>query len=76
MFNDLEIVALRRDCAENGLLAGDTGTIVHVYADGAAYEIEFTALDGNTLAIPTLPADAVRPVRPGEIAQARAVATA
>jgi len=28
------------------LEAGDVGTVVHVYRDGLAYEVEFTTLDG------------------------------
>jgi hypothetical protein len=30
---------------------GDVGTVVHVYADGKAFEVEFTTLDGKTAAV-------------------------
>jgi hypothetical protein len=39
-----------------GLEAGDVGTIVHVYRDGKAYEMEFVALDGHTTAVATVEA--------------------
>jgi hypothetical protein len=41
---------------------GDVGTVVHVYADGKAFEVEFTALDGKTAAVATVEAAAARPV--------------
>jgi hypothetical protein len=42
-FSELSIVRLDRDFAVNGqvLPAGTAGTVVAVYADGAAYEVEF-----------------------------------
>ena len=42
--------------------------------DGAAYEVEFVTLGGETIAVVTLSADAVRPITGREIAHARAVA--
>ena len=35
------------------------------------YEVEFTTLDGNTIAVAPLMADQVRPAQAGEIAHAR-----
>lgn len=49
------------------LEAGDVGTVVHVYADGKAFEIEFMTLDGQTAAAATVEASAVRPVTGREI---------
>jgi hypothetical protein len=57
-----ERAVLTGDLPEQGLEAGDVGTVVHVYADGAAYEIEFFALDGRTLDVVTVAAGRVRPV--------------
>jgi hypothetical protein len=45
-----------------------------VYNKGEAYEVEFVALDGATVALVTLDADFVRPIRAREIAHARKVA--
>ncbi len=48
---------------EYGLRAGDVGTIVHVYRGDTAFEIEFVTGSGRTLAILTLSAEDVRPMR-------------
>jgi hypothetical protein len=74
MIQELETVILDRDVPEQKLRKGDLGTVVFVHGDGAAYGVEFVTLDGQTLAVVTLPADAVRTVASGEIAHARAVA--
>lgn len=62
MIREHERAVLTRDLPEQGLQAGDVGTVVHVYRDGAAYEIEFFALDGRTLNVVTVAADQVRAV--------------
>ena len=64
-------VVLTVSVPERELEAGDVGTIVHVYSDGRAFEVEFLALDGRTAAVVTLEADMVRPVSPTEITHAR-----
>jgi hypothetical protein len=65
---------LTGDLPEVGLKAGDVGTIVHIYADSAAYEVEFFTLDGHTHDVVTVEADQVRPVSRREIMHARQVA--
>ncbi len=55
---------------------GDVGTVVHIYPGGAAYEVEFVALDGSTAAVETVEATNVRSVRPREITYAREVTAA
>lgn len=62
MIREHERVILTSDVPEQGLKAGDVGTVVHVYSDASAYEIEFFALDGRTLDVVTVEADQVRPV--------------
>jgi hypothetical protein len=74
MIKELDVIALTRDVPEHGLVAGDVGAVVMVYNDGEAFEVEFVALDGKTIAIVTLDADAVRPIREREIAHVRQVA--
>lgn len=74
MIKEHDRVALDRDLPEQGLARGDLGTVVHVYADGKAYEVEFMTLTGETIDVVTLEAADVRPVRDSEIAHARAVA--
>ena len=69
-----ERVALTADLAGEKLAAGDVGTVVHAYEDGAAFEVEFVALDGESVAVVTLERVQVRPVAHREIAHARRVA--
>ena len=75
MLKELDTVVLDADLPEHGLSRGDLGTIVLVHGD-EGYEVEFMALDGETLAVVSLFADQVRPVGPHEIAHARAVSPA
>ena len=72
--NEHDNVVLTVDLPESGLQAEDVGVIVHDYAGGDAVEVEFLALDGSTLSIETLTTEQIRPIRPQEIAHARAVA--
>ena len=74
MLVELDTVVLTRAMPEAGLAAGDVGAIVHAYPDHSTFEVEFVGLTGETIAILTVPADAVRAVRPREIATARQVA--
>jgi hypothetical protein len=55
------------------LTAGDVGTVVLVHQRGAGYEVEFTTLAGDTVALVTLDAADVRLVEAREISHARAV---
>ena len=47
------------------------GTVVHIYKDGQAYEVEFLTLDGHTAAVVTLDASYVRPVSSRDITHTR-----
>ena len=76
MINELDDVVLLVDLPERGLTQGDLGTVVLVHAGGAGYEVEYTALDGETLAVVTLSAPQVRPARQHEIAHVRELAPA
>ncbi len=74
MIKELDPVILIGSLPEYGLQAGDVGWIVMVHAEGAGYEVEFVTLTGETVAVATVPARAVRPVAEKEIAHARRVA--
>lgn len=74
MIDELEDVILSCDLPKHGLARGDIGTVVLVHKEGKGYEVEFTTLDGETIAIVTLRADQVRPSRKREIAHARNLA--
>ena len=71
MIKEHERVVLTGPVPAEALEAGDVGTIVHVYRDGLAYEVEFTTLAGKTAAVVTLEASQVRPVADREITHAR-----
>jgi hypothetical protein len=45
--------------------------VIHVYKKGAAFEVEFLTLHGETVAVATLDASQVRPIQKKEIAHAR-----
>lgn len=67
-------VVLTVDLPADKLATGDVGTVVHMYRDGKAFEVEFVALDGETVAVATLEHSQVRPVEHREITHARRVA--
>ena len=71
MIGEFERVALTRDLPEEGLVAGDAGTVVHVYEGGKGYEVEFFALNGRTIAATTVMTDDVRPVGDEDVTHAR-----
>ena len=74
MIQEHERVVLKTSVPAQKLEAGDVGTVVHIYRDGQAYEVEFVTLDGRTAAVVTLEADQIRPVNEREITHARELA--
>lgn len=76
MIREHDLVVLERDVDEHELVKGDVGTVVHCYADGEAYEVEFVASRGGTIAVLTLEKDDVRPLAEREILHAREMVAA
>ncbi|MGC9523491.1 MAG: DUF4926 domain-containing protein [Anaerolineae bacterium] len=76
MIRELDTVVLARDVDEHGLKRGDIGAVVHRYADGQAFEVEFVTGEGETIAVLTLSPDDIRPVGRKEILHVRELATA
>jgi hypothetical protein len=74
MITEHDRVVLTAPVPQEHLEAGDVGTVVHVYQDGKAFEVEFTTLDGHTAAVATVEASQVRPIRSREITHARQLA--
>jgi len=74
MIEELEDVILTSDLPQYGLTRGDIGTVVLVHKQGKGYEVEFTTLDGESIAIVTLVANQVRATKPREIAHVRDLA--
>lgn len=55
MFNDYDVVKLKRDLPEHGLKAGTHGAIVMIHHEPyRAYEVELVDKEGWTLAVLTL----------------------
>ena len=71
MIEELADVILTCDLPEHGLTRGDIGTIVLVHEGRKGYEVEFTTLVGETIAIVTLTAEQVRPSKQRQIAHVR-----
>ena len=74
MMKELDQVVLAADVPAQGLVVGDVGTVVLIYRDGQAYEVEFMTVEGKTVAVVTLEASQVRPVGQREIVHARELA--
>jgi hypothetical protein len=76
MLKEHDRIVLTAGVPGEGLEPGDVGTVVHVYADGKAYEVEFVALDGQTRSVATLEANQVRAVTSRDMTHAREIQTA
>ena len=76
MIREHDCVVLTEDIPNEGLQAGDIGTVVHIHQAGAGYEVEFMTLAGETVAIATLLAEQVRPIMKRDIAHVRELQSA
>jgi hypothetical protein len=63
-------VIITRRLSEENLFPGDVGTVVEEYRDAeekiVGYELELFSADGHTLAVSSVPADAVREATPAD----------
>jgi hypothetical protein len=70
-------VILTRDVPEDGLRAGDVGMVVERHAASSmaeeGYSVEFFDMTGNTVAVATLPASALRLPTPADRPAVRAL---
>jgi hypothetical protein len=78
MIKEHECIVLTEDLPGESLKAGDIGTVVHIHEGGAgaAYEVEFMTLAGETIAVTTLSAAQVRPLARRDMAHARELSIA
>ncbi|HPO08525.1 MAG TPA: DUF4926 domain-containing protein [bacterium] len=74
MINEHDCVVLTQDLPGEGLASGDVGTVVHVHQDGVAYQVEFVAFTGQTVAVATVPASQLRPVNRHDLVHVRQLA--
>lgn len=74
MIRELDTIVLTHDLPEHSLKCGDVGAVVHCYSDSKAYEVEFVAAEGRTVAVVTLTREDVRPMERDEILHVRELA--
>jgi hypothetical protein len=76
-FDTCSDVILTRDVTEHGLRAGDVGTVVEEHtvpgASEEGYSLECFDMTGNTVAVVTLPASALRLPTPADRPAVRAL---
>jgi hypothetical protein len=73
MIRELDTVVLARDLEAYRLKQGDVGAVVHCYADGTTFEVEFVTGEGETVAVVTLSEADVRPMYREEILHVRSL---
>jgi hypothetical protein len=73
MIKEHDSVVLTADIEPVKLVAGDSGVVVHVHGRGAAYEVEFLTMTGQTFAIATVLASQLRPVGTDDLSHARKI---
>jgi len=74
MIQEHDCIVLTQDVPDEGLRAGDVGTVVHIHGEAAAYEVEFMTLTGQTVAVVTVLPSQLRPVSPTDLAHVRELA--
>lgn len=67
-------IVLTHDLPDSNLKQGDVGTVVEIYQAGAAYEVEFFALDGSTLDVRTVEARFLKAVSGNMVLHTRELA--
>lgn len=72
MFQEHSQVVLNRPLPSLRLESGDVGVVVHVHEAGEAYEVEFIALDGQTIGVETVQAIDLRAATDGSVPHERA----
>lgn len=68
MIKEFETVVLNNDLPGTSLHSGDRGVVVMVYNEGEAYEVEFFSPDGKTIAVETIEAAKLHPIKHDELA--------
>ncbi len=74
MIHEHDCVVLTTDIPDEGLHAGDVGTVVHIHSEGAAYEVEFMTLTGRTIAVATVLPSQLRPISSRDVSHVRELA--
>lgn len=69
--SEFDLVVLEDNEANERLKVGDIGTILTVYSEGKAFEVEFVTLTGELVAVETLLPHQIRTVRASEVMTVR-----
>jgi hypothetical protein len=76
-FQLLETVVAMVNIPEEGILAGDVGTIIDVYTQLAlAFEVQFASAIGSPRALVTLTPEQIRHLTPADVLTTRQLSTA
>ncbi len=73
MLEEQDYIVLTEDMPGKGLKAGDVGVIIHIHGQEEAFEVEFSALDGSSLAVATVLASQARPGTGYDVKHARKI---
>lgn len=76
MIQEFEQAVLTVDLPNDGLVAGDVGTVVDITTNGKGVSLEFFNFAGKTIAVVTVGIDEVRSVSANEVMHARPVKSA
>ena len=71
MINEHDCVVLLEDIPSEALAAGDVGTVLHIHGEHEGYEVEFMTLTGDTVALASVRAAAVRAVDSRDVVHVR-----
>jgi hypothetical protein len=71
MIHEHDCIVLTEAIPDEGLHAGDVGTVVHIHGNSEAYEVEFMTLTGATVAVTTVLPSQLRPVTSRDISHVR-----
>ncbi|MCL6507787.1 MAG: DUF4926 domain-containing protein [Bryobacteraceae bacterium] len=74
MIKEHDCIVLTANLPDEGLEAGDVGTVVHIHKGNAAYEVEFMTLTGQTVAVATVLHSQLRPVSKSDLTHVRELA--
>jgi hypothetical protein len=74
MIQEHDWIVLTANLPNEGLEAGDVGTVVHIHRGGAAYEVEFMTLTSKTVAVATVLTSQLRPVSKRDLTHVRELA--
>jgi ATP-dependent exoDNAse (exonuclease V) alpha subunit len=71
IIKEFDRIVLTEDLPSLGLVSGDIGVVVMIHQEGEGFEVEFLALDGESIGVETLHKTQVRAIHSKEIPHVR-----